>query len=76
MQAHLHTDRLHPGAHRDRQAAGAPGRGRPRAAPAVPREREQLEVAVAEAADAVEAVVAEGVDAAMNRFNGAGAGAG
>lgn len=40
------------------------------------RERDQLEASVAEAADAVEAVVTEGVDAAMNRFNGAGAGAG
>jgi PTH1 family peptidyl-tRNA hydrolase len=40
------------------------------------RERDLLDVTVAEAADAVEAVVTEGVDAAMNRFNGAGAGAG
>lgn len=40
------------------------------------RDGELLAVAVAEAADAVEAVVTEGVDAAMNRFNGAGAGAG
>jgi peptidyl-tRNA hydrolase, PTH1 family len=40
------------------------------------RERELLEVSVAEAADAVEAVVTEGVESAMNRFNGAGAGAG
>ena len=35
-------------------------------------ERELLDVAVAEAADAVELIVSEGVDAAMNRYNGAG----
>lgn len=76
VQAHLHTPdfvrvRIGIGKPPGRQAGAdyvlrRPGR----------REREQLDVTVAEAADAVEAVVTDGVEAAMNRFNGAGAGAG
>jgi PTH1 family peptidyl-tRNA hydrolase len=36
------------------------------------RERAEVDVTVEQAADAVETIAAEGVDAAMNRFNGAG----
>lgn len=76
VQAHLHTTdfvrvRIGIGKPPGRQAGADYVLRRPSR-----REREQLEVSVAEAADAVEAVVTEGVDVAMNRFNGAGAGAG
>jgi PTH1 family peptidyl-tRNA hydrolase len=76
VQAHLHTPdfvrvRIGIGKPPGRQAGADYVLRRPSR-----REREQLDVTVAEAADAVEAVVTEGVEAAMNRFNGAGAGAG
>lgn len=76
LQAHLHTTdfvrvRIGIGKPPGRQAGADYVLRRPSR-----REREQLDVSVAEAADAVETVVTEGVDAAMNRFNGAGAGAG
>jgi peptidyl-tRNA hydrolase, PTH1 family len=76
VQAHLHTPdfvrvRIGIGKPPGRQAGADYVLRRPSR-----RERDQLEASVAAAADAVEAVVTEGVEAAMNRFNGAGAGAG
>ena len=38
------------------------------------QDRELLDACVVEAADAVEAIATEGVEAAMNRYNGSGAG--
>jgi PTH1 family peptidyl-tRNA hydrolase len=72
VQAHLHT----PDFVRIRIGIGKPP-GRQHGADYVlrrpsRRERELLEVCVAEAADAVETVVTQGVEAAMNRYNGAG----
>ena len=72
VQAHLHT----PDFVRVRIGIGKPPGRQPGADHVLRRpsraERELLEVGVAEAADAVEMVVTDGVEAAMNRYNGAG----
>ena len=72
IKAHLHSDDVHPGADRDRQAARAARSRAPTTCSSRPRKRDrtELDVSIEVAADAVECILTEGVAAAQNRFNG------